>query len=225
MILGTVLSMLTGRGYEVYTKPYELNIVGIRSRHTRANRFDDRILVFYRTNIGWEQHAFPATTDPGTFWLENPIHPEGTAILASGQYKHAYRIGLHQGQYKALVQVAPVNIMRDYDRNAWLDFFNGNKHSGLFGINIHRALSQGSAKYIDRHSAGCQVFENATDFDTFMQICERHKERYGNRFTYTLEDFRAMRRTVLRKAAGIAIGAGIGWTGYEYIIKPKLIEK
>lgn len=208
-------SILRQRGYKLFNRPHELNIVGIRSKSTKANRFDDELHVFYKVNfLKWEYHIFKATTDPGTYWLENPMQPQGTAILAQGQYVNAYQIGLHQGKYKALVQRKPVSIIRDYDRNAWLDFSNGHKQTGMYGINIHRALAKGKTKYIDKFSAGCQVFENESDFELFLQLCEPHAKLYGNNFTYTLVDFRAIRRENIKRIAIGTFTLGVGLIGY-----------
>ena len=193
-------SILRSYGYQLNTRPYELNIVGVRSNSVEANQFDDKIYVFYKTdNINWETHEYPATTDPGTFWLQNPMNEQGTAILAEGQYVNAYQIGLHRGIYKALVQTgAPVTIIRDYDRNAVLDFYNGNYITGYFGINIHRADKDGSTFSVSKYSAGCQVFQNADQFEEFLKMCDYHRELYGNYFTYTLIDQRAKWRAWLR---------------------------
>ncbi|MCC7302506.1 MAG: hypothetical protein IT233_07690 [Bacteroidia bacterium] len=215
MVFPRVKSILRSNGYKLHTRPYELNIVGVRTRSTKPNRFDDEIHVFYKSKpLKWEYHIFKATTDPGTYWLQNPMQPQGTAILAQGQYVNAYRIGFHQRKYKALVQSAPVTIIRDYDRNAKLDFFNGRKDTGLFGINIHRALAQGKTKFIDKFSAGCQVFQDAADFDRFMSLCEKHSSLYGNQFTYTLLDFRAMRRESVKRILVGTFTLGLGLIGY-----------
>lgn len=218
-MLQRIKALLKHKGFELFSRPYELNIVGMRSKSTIPNRFDDELHVFYKTSpLHTEYHVFKITTDPGTFWLKNPMQPQGTAILAEGQYKNAYAIGKHRGQYNALVQVKPVTIMRDYDRNAVLDFYNGKKTRGLYGINIHRANSTGKTKSVDKNSAGCQVFENASDFAKFMQLCEKHKSRYGNQFTYTLIDFRSWRRQGIRRAGYFAAGLlGLGIAGYFYI--------
>ncbi|MBX3164682.1 MAG: hypothetical protein KF900_09380 [Bacteroidetes bacterium] len=215
-MLQRLKALLKYKGFVLYSKPYQFNIVGLRSKSTIPNRFDDELHVFYTTSpLHWEYHVFKITTDPGTFWLENPMQEQGTAILAEGQYKNAYAIGLHQGKYEALVQQNPVTIMRDYDRNAILDFYNGKKMSGLFSINIHRANSTGTTKTVDKNSAGCQVFENASDFATFMQLCKKHEQRYGNQFTYTLIDFRSWRRQSIRRAGFFAAGLlGVGAAGY-----------
>lgn len=214
--MGKIRAILRQRSFRLYKRPYELNIVGIRSTSVRSNSFDDEIHVFYKTaGINWHYHIYKVTTDPGTFWLRNPMQEQGTAILAQGQYVNAYELGLHRGQYLALVQRKPVTIIRDYDRDATLDFLNGTKSTGLFGINIHRALSTGTTKYIEKFSAGCQVFENAGDFAEFILLCERHRKLYGNQFTYTLIDFRAVQR-VTRKRFAVTTALGLSLIGYFF---------
>lgn len=205
----------------MYSRPYELNIVGLRSASTVANRFDDQIHVFYKTDgLLWNYHVYKATTDPGTFWLKNPMQPQGTAVLAQGQYVDAYQIGLHKGKYKALVQCKPVTVIRDYDRDAVLDFINGIRITGMLGINIHRASKTGTTVTVDKYSAGCQVFADAGDFDDFMDLCERHRQLYGNKFTYTLIDFRAIRReTAKRLLLAGTTALALGWGLWEYFRK------
>src|SRR4051812_24087856 len=103
MVLGKLRAILRHKGFRMYTRPFELNIVGLRSASTIPNRFDDEIHVFYKVDQKkWNYHVFKATTDPGTFWLRNPMQEQGTAILAEGQYVNAYEIGMHRGKYKAL---------------------------------------------------------------------------------------------------------------------------
>ena len=119
MVLGKLRAILRHKKYQLFTRPYELNIVGMRGNSTEPNRFDDEIHVFYKVSpLKWNYHVYKATTDPGTFWLRNPMQEQGTAILAQGQYVNAYALGLHRGQYEALVQQKPLTIIRDYDRDA-----------------------------------------------------------------------------------------------------------
>ena len=221
-MLALIINALRFKTYETFVRPYELNIVGIRSDSTLPNRFDDEIHVFFKNGSGkWIHYIFSATTDPGTYWLQNPMSPQGTAILKQGQYKGAYQIGLHRGKYYALVQSRPVIVLRDYDRNAILDFWNGKPETGMFGINIHRASVNGTAKSVDSYSAGCQVFANINDFNLFMQLCEKHKQIYGNSFTYTLIDKRAIAReqkkTMAVSLAGIGAGLGAAIITYKII--------
>ena len=230
MILQKMKAILRHKKFELYTRHYELNIVGIRGKSITPNQFDDELHVFYKIPNGhWQYHIFKATTDPGTFWLRNPMQQQGTAILAEGQYINTYRLGLHRGKYLALVQSKPVTIIRDYNRDAVLDFKNGRITKGLYGINIHRANRVGHTKTIDKNSAGCQVFENASNFDFFIKLCRKHKTLYGNQFTYSLLDFRAVKRQNARYiATGIgllgAIGIGLLAKHHKEKIKQTLSE-
>jgi hypothetical protein len=185
------------------------------------NRFDDEIHVLFKNNTkNWVHYIFPATTDPGTYWLKNPLSPQGTAILKHGQYKGCYQIGLHRGKYYALVQTKPVTVLRDYDRNAILDFKNGRQETGILGINIHHAAESGTTKTIDQYSAGCQVFANVGDFNLFMKLCEVHKNLYGNSFSYTLIDKRAFKREQKKQIAGgltiVGLGVAAGLLTYKF---------
>lgn len=191
-----LLRVLKIKSHEIFQKPYELNIVGIRSPETNANRFDDQLHVFFKdAQNKWKHFEYQITTDPGTYFLKNPLQVDGTAILKAGQYKNAYQLGLHRKQYKALVQTGgKVTVIRDYDRNAILDFLNGTETAGWYGINIHRAKPKGATGIVDKWSAGCQVFQDADDFEEFMRLCEMHRLYNGNKFTYTLIDLRSLVR-------------------------------
>jgi hypothetical protein len=190
-----IQTTLNRNNYKVYTRPFELNIVGIRTNSVHPNSFDDSLNIFYKTNDGkWQLHTFPATTDPGTYWLKNMMNSKGTAIVKEGQYIGSHGIGMHRGKYLALTQKRPLTVIRDYNRDAVLDFMNGKEETGVFGINIHHASAWGTTKTVDKYSAGCQVFANINDFNLFMQLAARHKQLYGNDFTYTLLDQRALAR-------------------------------
>jgi len=210
-MLDKSLQILRSKGYKIYREPYRLNIVGYRSRFINSNHFDDEIHVFYTNNKGkWVYHMFKATTDPGQYWLDNPMHPKGTAFLKKGQYVDAYSLGLHRGVYQALIQKQPVSVIRNYERKGLFKWFEtGIEQRGRFGINIHRARKQGTTKVIDNFSAGCLVFANAKDFDRFIKITKEHQKRHGNMFTLTILDFRDERRRRLQKIAwGSIIATG-----------------
>lgn len=175
------------RGYRLLTRPFELNIIGVRVNHSIPNVFNDSLNLLFTDNTGKEQLlTWQATTDPGVYWLKNPMNPQGTAVLKPGQYAGSHALGMHRGQYLALVQVRPVTVIRDYNRDGKADYNTGREETGLFGINIHRAQANGITRNIDSYSAGCQVFANALDFNIFLQLAEQHKQHYGNNFTYTL---------------------------------------
>ena len=221
----TLLGVLKSKGYRIYSKPYQLNIVGRRTDTTKANSFDDWIYIFYtNSDDDWEGYKAPATTDAGTYWLEKPMQSKGTALLKAGQYVDTYQIDKHRDKYYAVTQrLKPVVVIRDYDRNNVLDFNNGREETGMFGINIHKANASGTTKTIDKYSAGCQVFANADDFNEFMEMAYKQKELYGNKFTYTLIDERTYnkrrRKTiVIFSLIGVLLVGGI-------ILTARLIKK
>ncbi|MFS1525818.1 hypothetical protein ACL7TT_17180 [Microbulbifer sp. 2304DJ12-6] len=174
------------KGYRFFQQgDFNLNLIGIRSADTCANRFNDHLAV------AWSFHGtphcliFPATTDPGGYWRENPVQVNGTAILVPGQYAGLWQLGLHRGQYRALVQRAPARVYRDNNRDRVLDF-DGSIEGGLFGINCHRASANHTSQQVDRWSAGCQVLANPLDFALLIALCERAAQNWGSQFTYTL---------------------------------------
>ncbi len=221
-MIARIKNIARRKGFLIYKEPFKLNIWGFRSRNEEPNRFDDEFHIFFNTRKGiipkWAYFVFKCTTDPGTYWLRNPMHPQGTSMLAPGQYRDTYAIDLHRGKYYALTQrLNPVNVIRDYNRNAILDFYNGRPDRGMFGINVHRARKTGISYTVDDHSAGCQVFQKAADFDYFMKLCEIHRRIHGNIFSYTLIDLRMEFRTSLRHATYGLLGAGFLAAAYYYL--------
>ncbi|MEZ4921881.1 MAG: hypothetical protein R2780_01805 [Crocinitomicaceae bacterium] len=223
-MIGRIRNIAARKGYRIYTEPFKLNIWGFRSRNAQPNLFDDELHVFFTTKTGiirkWAYFVFRITTDPGTYWLKNPLHPQGTAMLAPGQYLDTYQIDRHRGKYYALCQrLKKVKVVRDYNRNSVLDFYNGRFDWGMLGINIHRARKTGTTYTVDNHSAGCQVFKHAKEFNFFMKLCEKHRELYGNVFSYTLIDRRMEFRTALRRAAIGLTALGALAAGYWWLTK------
>ena len=157
---------------------FNFHIVGIRSTANKNNSFDDLIGIVDGENVYW----FTGTTNAGRHWLLNLLNPKGCAVLKAGQYLNTYKKGLHKGQYKALVQYAPVEVYRDNNKNETAEE-TGTIDKGLFGINIHRANPKAKSTIIDKWSAGCQVLNDPKDFDKFMK---RVEESGLNYFTYTL---------------------------------------
>lgn len=186
-----LLKILKEKKWHVYTDAYKLNIVGVRNKNVNPKKFDDALFVFWKdAENKWNFRGYAITSDPSVHYLRTPMPGSGggTAILKEGQYVDAYKIGLHRGEYPALVQQAPVTVYRDYDRNALLLLRDKLTSTGQFGINIHRAKAQGTTDQIDLWSAGCQVFADAEDFKEFLSLLEKQRSLYGNSFTYTLID-------------------------------------
>lgn len=172
--------------YKWFTKPYDLNVVGIRNASRTPNAYDDTIAIAWVDNDGNKRvFCAPITTDPGMFYLQNPMNPAGCAILVPGQYLGSHKLGKHQGKYKALVQVKPMSVYRDNNRDKFIDAFK--IQTGLFGINIHRSVEAGISRNVDKWSAGCQVFSHPHDFNYLIALVEQQKAMIGtDAVSYTL---------------------------------------
>jgi hypothetical protein len=154
---------------------YNLNIVGIRNSSTGnkvTNAFDDKLVVAYQVAGAWVIKEYPITTDNGG----------GTARLVCNQYRGSHAIGLHQGKYEALRQVAPVTVYRDFTKDGI--YQTDKTETGVFGINIHKAGVDSTR--VDDWSHGCQVFKRVADFNEFMLLAKKAAALHGNRFSYTL---------------------------------------
>jgi len=173
------------KGYELREGGYELNIIGIRSDTAKPNSFDDLICVLFKDEYGDDTLlCFPATTDPGTYWLEHPMNIEGCAIMQEGHYKDVYKIGTHRG-YKALQQIGSIHYVRDNDKDKVLDFDAPKKVVGVFATNIHHADPAEKSVLVDKWSAGCQVIQKG--WQEFIELCEKSRLiTECNLFNYTL---------------------------------------
>lgn len=176
-------------GHAWFSGHLNVNLVGVRTRSVLSNRFDDYVIVACDVGETKRVLVFPATTDPGAHYLQNPLAVTGTAVMAPGQYRGAYRLGAHKGR-PALVntgRVAPT-YFRDADRDLELDF-KGEPRSDYIGLNIHRSGSGLDLdKPVGRWSAGCQVLAYDADMDLLLHVCRQSAARYGEFFTYTLLD-------------------------------------
>jgi len=192
MQIKDIIKVMTLKGYKVFEsddKPLNINYVGIRDT-SGVNKFNDWLVLFWKYKGQWSSFYRPATTDPGTYWLNNPMNVEGTAILKEDQYRGAWKLGKHKG-YDALVQRKEVTVIRDGNKDGILDLA-GYEETGFFGINHHRANAKNESTQVDKWSAGCQVTSDPHLYDIFIQLCKESEEIWGEGLTYTLlniEDF------------------------------------
>ena len=143
------------------------------------------MLIYKTPNGSWTRQLYRITTDPGQSYMIKPCNSKGTAILVPGQYRGAYKIGVHRGKYKALCQNKPVKVYRDNNKDTVYDYDPNTLDEGMFGINIHKAGT--FSKNVNTWSAGCQVLASDTEFKAFMNFCQKQIDnKHGETFTYTL---------------------------------------
>ncbi len=181
-----LIKSMIRKGYKISdddSKPFNINIIGVRSSDSTPDRFNDTISVLWKWNGNWNIFTAPATTDSGLFYLNNPINSEGTFILAEGQHMGMWKVGLHKG-YEALQQNRPVSGYRDRNKDSKVDA-SGPIVTGMFGINGHMAAAIKSER-VGKYSAGCQVWQYEDDFKTVIHLAKMGAKNWGNSFTYTL---------------------------------------
>lgn len=189
--LPPVMKQAESLGHTTWTTPYRMWFFGIRSPDRAANKFDDTLGCAWFDQDGvCTVEYWPGTTDPGTYWLENPSRSSGTAILVEGQYLDVYKIDKHAGKYDALCQRnGEVRVYRDGDRDNNLELDPSTIEKGWFGINLHAATQRagGESTAVEKWSAGCQVHSTQVGFARMMELARRQIDRIGmDTFSYTL---------------------------------------
>ena len=78
------------KGYKWFENgDYNLNIVGVRNSNTNqeiTNKFDDKVTVSYSVNGELKYEEWDATTDPGIYYSENLLNPDGVYSLQEGMF-------------------------------------------------------------------------------------------------------------------------------------------
>lgn len=175
------------KGYNFFENgDLNLNLIGIRAYPGVQNTFDDLIGAVYKRNGAWQIDMYAGTTDPGTYYLNNPLNVNGTAALAEGQHKGAFTLGMHQGKYGAYVQHNKLPLYRDGNRDSKLDLDPATITYEMAGINLHHASFTGTSVQVDKWSAGCQVIASIDDFNKLYALGVEASKIYGSVFTYTL---------------------------------------
>jgi hypothetical protein len=170
-------------GYKWFEgEDFDLNLFGIR-HPDMGNVFNDLLCCAYKMNGEWKLHLWRGTTDPGRYYLQNPMNSNGTAILVPGQYSGMWELGKHRGKYKALTQRGECVVWRDVDKDTLLDFSLAKKQPGKFGINWHKAGK--SSQQVDKWSAGCQVHGDEASFDKSIWLAEQQQKYHPTWKTYT----------------------------------------
>lgn len=176
-------------GYSFNVKKNQVNIIGIRGYLVEAgavinkrNIYNDTIFCAWLDELGNEHtEAFIASVDPGRYYEDRPLNPNGCAHLVQGQYD--YVIGLHgASQYRALVQAGPVTVERWHGGTRPAKPYKETV-TGI-GLNIHAGMAW---ELVENASAGCQIIWSAGprgwQYKKFMGIIDRDADR---RYQYVL---------------------------------------
>ncbi len=184
---------MTAEKYQIFRKSQEKNIVyveGFNSNGTvnadEPNKFNDLRLVFEVNGYGEPEiiGGWEATTEPGYYYTDNPMNPNGAARIAFGQYK-AWQVGIHgvAEPHEALVQVGSVRVYRDWNRDMMRT--GDALDEGYFGINQHHGFDHPTDD-IHTASAGCLVGRTRQEHQSFMRIIKQDPRYIANpNFVFT----------------------------------------
>lgn len=189
-----LLAMFKKMNYELIDTPYYPNLYGVRKETSVPNRFDDFVGAVWKDKNGkWLSCCYEATTDAGSFWLQNPMNVNGTAIIVPGQYKNVYKIGTHTG-YAAYEQIKPFTYVRDNNKNNVLDWLyrvvGYKKYIENGKTNLHHAgkIAATPSTLVEKWSAGCQVVRRILEFGALLSLGKDFITIFKgkNEFNYTL---------------------------------------
>jgi hypothetical protein len=111
----------------------------------------------------------------------------GMGILKPAQYINIYTIGTFIGA-PAMLTLGNQKFYRDKTPGKIIKYTSEGEYNAA--MYVHRGYPGGFS--VDNWSEGCQVFNSKTDMDDFFVICDKHKEKYGNKFSYTLMEERSL---------------------------------
>jgi hypothetical protein len=185
-IASRIVKYMLAQKYQVFTAPKEYNIVYIEGMNgdwslnsDAANEFNDRrIIIEIVDGVPKIVEHWQATTEPGKYYTVNPMNPGGAARIKFGQYK-AWAVGTHGNaeRHEALVQVGPITVHRDSDKNFQR---TGDKtDTGLFYVNQHWGYDAPSND-IKNASAGCLVGRMRQGHREFMAIIKQDRRYVAN---------------------------------------------
>ena len=188
-IAATLVNYARSQNWEIRTGERRYNIFyvqgmfpsGIQNENAPNQFNDSRFLVEVNPTprlIG----AWEASIEPGNYYTKQPMNSDGAAhIQVPGHYK-AWRIGKHFGRELALIQIAPVNIVRDFNRNGKVDKEDKKEYS-IIGANQHSASDQ---KFVDNASAGCPVGRTSKGHQEFMNYLRQYVDyQADNNFIFS----------------------------------------
>jgi hypothetical protein len=232
-----ILETMRSKNYAVYTKPYKMNIVGIRRDYegmNYSNAFRDDLFLIYKTDESenWIVKKYKISTMPGYFLalevsvktptgranrlmtanyqLKNddyfigntkngkPIDVKltsimqgrgGMGILKPSQMIDVYQIGFFPGSTRAMTTIGSQPFYRDTTAGPVIKYTGEGEYNA--GMYIHEGYPGGFI--VSNWSEGCQVFSDPKSLKDFFDTCEKHKEKHGNKFSYTLMEERTLK--------------------------------
>jgi hypothetical protein len=148
-----------------YTPP-EFMLIAIRDETNIESDVINDKLGYIKGN---EISLCPGTTDPGLYWMNNPMNSDGCAhIVSNVLYPQVYRLGLHGKKgsdtaHDAFVQYGELTVARSKTLKEYTSGIYKLYTGKNFMTNYHAML--GRLQKIGRWSAGCLVCQYIEDLN------------------------------------------------------------
>jgi hypothetical protein len=210
--IDALLEVLRFKKYKIFERPYEVNTIGVRYQYPGqdySNQFKDRMYALWKDKNGqWKQKNWAISTIPGKIpgskdrkagikYLKDKVGKSrgGLGILKPAQYIDVYYMDYHLGKKnydRAMRTKGKQLAYRDQNYGSpKLTYTNEdpkNKKGGSnFAMFIHKAYNSSKNTYgVQNWSEGCQVFQDPKCLNQYFDICQIHKDKYGNSFSYAL---------------------------------------
>ncbi len=184
-----LLGYLRSKGWWIARSPNMYNIVYVEGMNGDGslnadtfNEWNDRRMVI-RIAIGGKPELAvndQATTEPGAYYTQHPLNPNGAARMAFGQYK-AWVDGLHQGTQPALVQREVLRVHRDKNKDGKRSADDPIDVGKNFGVNQHSISRTTVPDFVGPWSAGCLVGRRYNYHLIFLKTVKKDVRYLGNK--------------------------------------------
>lgn len=178
-----IIATMQQQGMNIAKGKGEINIAYVEGINPDGSLNDDKLdfwndlrcCIEFKDGKPTMVGSWIATTEPGKYYTQNPLNPNGAFRIAFGQYK-AWQVGVHR-DHEALVQRGNIKGYRDKNKDGERTGDPTDSGSG-FGVNQHWG---GDSSQIGRWSAGCLVGQTRQGHREFMKIVKgdsRYKSGY-----------------------------------------------
>lgn len=184
-MIDTLTNLYYKQNYPLFTRPYDLNVFGIRVSGP-SDSWDDTLGCFYSDGQRWHLHRWTGTTTPGAYYLQHPMNSNGCLVVAPTFHRSLWKLGTHKG-YPALQQVGTLTYWRDQNLDSVVDetkWITGTSN----GVNGHHGYG---SKTVGKNSAGCQVWRYKEHLSEMLDLVRKQNSSgLGDRVSYALFDTR-----------------------------------
>lgn len=191
-IIDPMKNLFLEKGYKFFEGAFNTNLIGIRMNKQELDKFSDLFLLIYMDHLNnWHVEKAIGTTVPGDYYHKNYSNPDGLGIIVPGQYRGAFKSGLHKGR-PALIQNTTFKVFRDTNKDGKIDKVNIQDAPPWMRFDFHDAHSEMFPykiflENVGKFSEGCQVLANRVKYKMFLDIIEYSMKVWNSStVTYTL---------------------------------------